>query len=231
MTTTFDLTASLRTDQGKGASRRLRRLQDMVPGIVYGGKEKPTSIMLDHKKLMHALEHEAFYSHILTLHLPDNKKQQVVLKDLQRHHFKRALMHVDFLRVNATDSITMRVPLHFINENIAPGVKKGGQVSHITTELEIRCQANQLPEFIEVDLANLELDHSIHYSEIPLGTGIEIIALTHGTDAAVVSIHMPRTNTVDEAAAVAAEVPASAQKAPATLQSAPDKGKSKDKGK
>jgi large subunit ribosomal protein L25 len=191
----FELNADLRQDQGKGASRRLRRLQDQVPAIIYGGDEPPQLVSLDQKKVMHALEHDAFFSHILTLHVA-GKKQQVVLKDVQRHPFKKALLHMDFFRVKATDYITMRVPLHFVGENKAPGVKAKGIVSHRLIDIEVRCKANVLPEFIEVDISKMELDETIHLSQLKIPAGIELMAFGHGHDSehdyAVVSIHLPR---------------------------------------
>lgn len=189
----FELDATVRVDQGKGASRRLRRLQDKIPGILYGGKEAPMNISLDHKKMMHALEHPSFYSHLLTLNF-NNSKQQVVLKALQRHHHKKELLHVDFLRVHPTDVINMKVPLHFNGEAECPGIKQGGIINHTMAELEIRCQVKDLPEFIEVDLSKLELNQTLHISDLSLPKGAESVVLSHGPahDHAVVSVHLPR---------------------------------------
>ncbi|HXH54830.1 MAG TPA: 50S ribosomal protein L25/general stress protein Ctc [Gammaproteobacteria bacterium] len=191
----FELHAELRQDQGKGASRRLRRTQDKIPAIVYGGGEAPTAITLDHKKVMHALENKAFYSHILTLHIA-GKKQKAVLKDLQRHHFKKAIFHMDFLRVNATDHINMHIPLRFVGAEKAPGVLAGGMVNHPMIDVELRCLASDLPEEIVVDISKLDLDQSIHLSQLTLPAGTELVAFSHGHiadhDHAVVAIHLPR---------------------------------------
>jgi len=192
----FELTAELRHDQGKGASRRLRRTHDKVPAILYGGGEAPTALTLDHKKVLHALENQAFYSHILTLNIA-GKKQKVVLKDLQRHHFKKAIFHMDFLRVKATDHINMHVPLHFIGAENAPGVKdSGGIVNHRLIDVEIRCLASALPEFINVDISHMVLDQTLHLSDLKLPKGVEIVAFLHGHaeehNYPVVSIHLPR---------------------------------------
>ncbi len=192
----FELNAELRLDQGKGASRRLRRTQDKIPAILYGGDEDPISIMLDHKKLMHALENDAFYSHILTLNI-EGKKQKAVLKDLQRHHYKKAIFHADFLRISAKHPITMHVPLHFIGEAENQAIINGAIISHRLNSLEIRCLPGDLPESISVDVSNLKLDESIHLTQLKIPKGVELLALAHGQDPdhdhAVVSIHLPRT--------------------------------------
>ena len=190
---TFVLEAESRTEAGKGASRRLRHA-DKIPAIIYGGGADPQSITLSHSAVIKALEHEAFYSHILTVNV-DGKANKAVLRDVQRHPYKPTVMHMDLQRVSDKDTITMKVPLHFIGEDVAPGVKIGGGiVSHNLTEVEISCQAKDLPEFIEVDLSNLEVDHSFHLSEIQLPAGITIVALTHGEDhdLPVATIHVPR---------------------------------------
>ncbi|HQW57484.1 MAG TPA: 50S ribosomal protein L25/general stress protein Ctc [Gammaproteobacteria bacterium] len=192
---TFELHAELRQDQGKGASRRLRRTQDKIPAIIYGGGEAPTAITLDHKKVMHALENKAFYSHILTLHIA-GKKHKAVLKDLQRHHFKKAIFHMDFLRVNATDHLNMHIPLRFVGAEKAPGVLAGGIVNHPMIDVELHCLASDLPEEIVVDISKLDLDQSIHLSQLKLPKGTELVAFSHGNiadhDHAVVAIHLPR---------------------------------------
>lgn len=206
----FELNAELRHDQGKGASRRLRRTEDKVPAILYGGNDAPLAIMLDHKKVLHALENQAFYSHILTLNI-GGKKHQAVLKDLQRHHYKKAIFHLDFQRVKATDKINMHVPLHFIGEANSPGVKAGGIVNHRMIEVEIRCLASSLPEYIEVDLSKLELNEAIHLSQLKLPKGLELVALSHGHeedhDQAIVSIHLPRRGQDEEETVATEEAP------------------------
>lgn len=244
----FELTAELRDDQGKGASRRLRRVENKIPAILYGGGEKPEAITLDHKKLMHALENQAFYTHLLTLNIA-GKKQQAILKDLQRHHFKKAIFHADFLRVKATDYINMHVPLHFIGEANCPGVKAGGIISHLLMDIEIRCMASNIPEFIEVDLSNTALDQILHLSDLKMPKGVEVVALSHGQaaqhDYAVVSVHLPRRPAEEETSAGATESkvtevmpkgkeanPATAGTATAAKTPAPTANKeSKEKGK
>lgn len=189
----FKLNASLRSDEGKGASRRLRRLEAKVPAIIYGGKAKPTSISLPEKDLFKALENEAIYSSVLTVSV-EGKDESVILRDLQRHPAKQALLHVDFQRVSANTKVHVKAPLHFLNEESCIGVKAGGIVSHTLNELDISAPASKLPEFIEVDLADLELDGTIHISDIKLPKGVESVDLSHGEshDLVVASVHKPR---------------------------------------
>ena len=201
MTTNFTLAAKARTDAGKGASRRLRRLAGELPGIIYGGTKAPQNISLSHKDLSKALEDEAFYSHIITLTV-DGTAENVVLKDLQRHPAKAALLHADFQRVDETHTITMRVPLHFINQEKCVGVRlEGGAVSHSISEIEVRCLPQNLPEFIEVDVADLHVGDMVHISQLKLPAGVESVELSHGEghDHAVVSVHLPRGAATDAA--------------------------------
>lgn len=224
----YELVAELREHEGKGASRRLRRLEDKIPAILYGGQEPALPISLDQKKVMHALENPVFYSKILTLNLAD-KKQQVVLKDLQRHHYKKSILHMDFLRVNPNDVIAMRVPIHFIGADVAPGVKdQAGIVNHYMMDLEVRCKVKDLPESIEVDISKMELDQTIHISHLKLPEGVEAVALSHDNDLGVVSIHLPRVY-VEEQPVVeaAAEAPATEVAGKETKEAA---DKSKEKG-
>lgn len=202
-TAIFELDAELRDLLGKGASRRLRRKENKVAAILYGGNEKPTAISLDHNKILQALKHEAFYSHLLKLNL-SGKTQQVVLKDIQRHPFKKIILHMDFQRINDTDIINMKVPLHFTGTEACPGVAKGGLINHQAMEIEIRCQAIKLPEFITVDLSNLELEQSIHLSDLKLPEGVMIHMLAHGKehDLPVVTVHLPRAAKIEEEATV-----------------------------
>jgi len=193
----FDLTVATRNDFGKAAIRRSRRLNELVPAIIYGGKEEPAPIFLSHNLVIRALENEAFFSHILTLNIDGKKKQQVIVKDIQRHPGRPKILHMDFLRISADVKLTMTVPIHFLNADTAPGVVEGtGVVNHHLSELEIRCLPADLPEFIEVDIGNLGLDEIIHLSQIKLPKGVELMLLAHGTDQAhdhaVVSIHIPR---------------------------------------
>jgi large subunit ribosomal protein L25 len=182
MSTDFTLHAKGREDSGKGASRRLRRLAGEIPAIVYGGKKDPQSLSLIHKDVLKALENEAYYSHIISLDV-DGKSQDVVLKDVQRHPAKTAILHLDFLRINKTTALTIRVPLHFINEDNCVGVKKeGGIISHTMSELEVQCLPKDLPEFIEVDVSELALGSTLHISDIKLPKGVESVALSHGSE-------------------------------------------------
>ncbi len=201
MSNSFEFKAELRDDTGKGASRRLRRA-GLVPGIIYGTHKEPVMITLLHNELIHNLEQEAFYSHILGIEL-GGKKEKVVLKDLQRHPSKPFILHVDFLRIDEKEAIRVNVPLHFMNEDIAPGVKAGGRISHMLTEVEVSCLPKNLPEFIEIDLAAVEVGEAIHLSEINLPEGVVIPALaqTPSRDLAVVSIHAPRADSDESAEA------------------------------
>jgi large subunit ribosomal protein L25 len=202
MSNNFSLKVQGRDLHGKGASRRLRH-ENLVPAVIYGGSAAAESIAITFKDLVKCLENEAFYSHILTLNV-DGKDQQVVLKALQRHPAKNFPMHADFYRVEAGHAITMRVPLHFINQDTAVGVKKqGGIVSIIANDIEISTMPKNLPEFIEVDLADVELGQVVHMSNIKLPEGVSIPALTHGADHdhAIANIHAPAGGTsADDAA-------------------------------
>ncbi|ROH88455.1 50S ribosomal protein L25/general stress protein Ctc [Pseudomethylobacillus aquaticus] len=183
--------ASKRDSKGTGASRRLRRA-GTVPGVVYGGEKEAVSVQFDHKELFLQFRHEAFHASILTLEL-EGKKESVLLRDYQLHPVRNTIQHIDFQRVSATEKIHVKVPLHFINAEVAPGVKLGGGiVAHILTEADVSCLAKDLPEFIEVDLSALEAGHSIHLSQIKLPKGVEFVQLAHDNDAAVASIAIPR---------------------------------------
>lgn len=190
----FNITAEVRNDMGKGASRRLRR-EGKFPAVIYGGPDAPLSLSLDHNAMVHNLENEAFYSHILTLDI-DGKKQKAVLKDLQRHPAKPVLLHADFMRVSDKEKIKMHVPLHFINEDQAPGLKVGGVVTHNMTEVEILCLPKDLPEYLEVDLAGVEMEQILHLTDIKLPAGVELLELLHGEghDQAIAAIHKTRAS-------------------------------------
>ena len=208
MSEDFKLEAALRDDSGKGASRRLRRLEGLVPAIVYGGRKNPQAVTISHNELMKHLEHEAFYSHIITLDIAGTE-ESVILKDLQRHPAKPIVLHADFLRVSKTKKFVTRVPLHFINEATSVGVKQqGGLVSHLSTDLEITCLPADLPEFIEVDLAEVEIGQIVHISDLKLPKGVESVALSHGEDynLPVASINKPKgASTSDDSAEAEAE--------------------------
>ena len=202
----IEISATPRTLQGTGASRRLRRT-GRIPAVIYGGGKDAAAIELDHKEVFFKLKNESFHATILTLNL-DGKSEQVLLRDYQMHPFRPVVMHVDFQRVNPKEKIHMKVPLHFSNAEIAPGVKlSAGIVSHIITEVDVACLPKDLPEFIEVDLANLAAGHSIHLSELILAKGIELIPLTKGEDLPVATITIPR-GAVEAAATEAAAVAA-----------------------
>jgi len=198
MSADFNIIAESRKDVGKGASRRLRHT-GKVPGIIYGSGEDPVSFTVVHDDLLHHLEHEAFYSHILTVTV-DGKAQKAVLKDLQRHPAKPRVLHVDFLRVSDKDVISMQVPVHFINADASVGVKAGGLVSHLLSTIEITCKASDLPEYLQIDLVDLDVGVSLHLSDIDLPKGVQITALMHGADhdLPVVSIHAPKGGGTEE---------------------------------
>ncbi len=203
MSDAYVLEATSRAVAGKGASRRLRRLENKVPGIVYGGKSDPVSISMDHDPLWHQLENEAFFSSIIQLKI-DGKGEDVLLKDLQRHPAKNIIMHADFLRVDKNQAIVVQVPLHFINEDSSVGVKmQGGRVAHQANEIEIRCLPGDLPEYIEVDMAEVEVGQVIHLSDVTLPDGVVSVALGLGEehDLAIANISAPKAETDDDAAA------------------------------
>jgi len=180
MSTQFTINAESRSDLGKGASRRLRRT-NQIPAVIYGGGDDPLSLTINHDDVIKSLENEAFYSSILDINIA-GKTQKAVLKDVQRHAFKPKVLHLDFQRVNEKEKIHMHVPLHFRGEDIAPGVKAGGMVAHQLSELEITCLAKDLPEYILVDVSAMDIGDTIHISDLSLSTGVESVALAHGAD-------------------------------------------------
>ncbi|PCJ45017.1 MAG: 50S ribosomal protein L25/general stress protein Ctc [Moraxellaceae bacterium] len=203
MSNAFTLEAELRNDLGKGSSRRLRRLEGKVPAVLYGTDKEPTSVSLRANELTKALENEAFYSRILTL-IVDGTEEQVVLKDLQRHPAKGFALHADFLRIDTTHKIHMKVPLHFLNEETCVGVKNnGGKANHLMTDVEVICLAKDLPEYLEVDMAAVDVGDVLHLSDIAVPAGVEIIELTHGDDHnhPVATVIQPRGEKEDEDAA------------------------------
>ena len=182
MSEDFKLDATARNDLGKGASRRLRRLAHQVPAVIYGGAVAPVSVSVSHNELLKHLEHEAFYSHIISLNV-DGTAQDVILKDVQRHPSKPVVLHLDFLRIDKSTKLHTHVPLHFINEAFSKGVKiQGGKVVHNLTQLDVVCFPHQLPEFIEVDLANAEVGTIIHISDLKLPSGVISADLLKGAD-------------------------------------------------
>lgn len=191
MSKQFDISAEPRSLQGRGASRRLRS-EGKVPAIVYGGHDEPRMLMLSHDELQRQLEHEGFYSQIINLKVGDDS-EQVVLKDLQRHPAKPFILHADFRRIVAGEKFRTHVPLHFLGEKEAPGVKdEGGVVQHLMVEVEIECLPANLPEYIEVDVSTLELHDSLHLSDLTLPADVELVDLMHDNDRTVISIQIPR---------------------------------------
>jgi large subunit ribosomal protein L25 len=231
--TVFELSVEPRAVLGRTGSRRLRKA-GKVPAILYGGGEAPESMVLDHNTLTHQMSREAFFTSILTLKIGP-KSQQVVVKDVQRHPVKPLIMHLDFQRIREDEEITLSVPIHFLNEANAKGVKEqGGVVDHLLSEIEVECLPRNLPEYLEIDVTALELNQIYHLSDIKLPEGVSLVALKHGRDEPVVAVNPPRQEEVDapvEAAEVAAgEVPATAQAAPEAAEGAEkDAGKDKDK--
>ena len=203
------LVAKTRTDLGKGASRRLRHA-DLVPAIVYGAGKEPVSLTFEQKELRKVEAVEAFYSSILNLEI-DGASEQVLLKAIQRHAFKEQIQHLDLLRVDATQKLHTTVPLHFINEDVCEAVKNGGVVSHIANEVEVACLPADLPSYLEVDLATVELGATVHISDIALPKGVESVELSKGTahDLPVASIALAKKAAVEEEETeVAEEAPA-----------------------
>jgi large subunit ribosomal protein L25 len=206
MKTSFELVAEFRETQGKGASRRLRH-EGKVPAILYGGHADARTLTLNHQKLLIMLDNERFYSTILNLKVGE-QTQAAILKDVQRHPFKNAVMHIDFQRVEENEKIRISIPLHFTGAAISPGVKsQGGIVSHMRNEVEVTCLPKDLPEFIEVDISALSLNESIHLSQLKIPVGVTLVELAK-EDAAVVAIHSPRAEEPEPTAAAAAGAPA-----------------------
>jgi len=203
MKKTFTIKAAVRSDLGKGASRRLRRT-DQVPGVVYGADKAPASIMIGHNHLLRLLENESFYTQILELDTAD-KKEYVLLRDLQRHHYKPRIMHIDLQRVSENEKVVVNIPLHFSGAELCPAVKlSGGLVSRLMQDVEVRCLPKDLPESIAVDLSKLEINQTIHLSDLVLASGVEFVSLAHDEDKPVVTSYMLRAS--EEAVVVAAPV-------------------------
>ncbi len=225
----IEIKAEPRSLQGTGASRRLRR-ESKVPGILYGAGKDAQPIQLDHKELYFKLKLEAFHASVLDLEI-GTEKAQVLLRDYQMHPFKDLILHADFQRVDANKKIHMRVPIHFVNADIAPGVKlAGGAVQHIVNDLDITCLPKDLPEFVEVDLAGLQAGHSLHVSGIKLPAGVESTALAKGDDLTVATVVIPRQATAEEELVTAAAAPSAAD-IPTTAQKAKEDEPAKDAGK
>ena len=213
----IEVTAFPRAQQGSGASRRLRA-KGRVPGIVYGVGQDAQNVELDHHTLLRQLKLEAFHASILDLTM-DGAKMQVLLRDYQMHPWRQQVLHVDFQRVDKNRKIHMEVPLHFLNAEVAPGVKaSGGVVQHVMNELDIQCLPDDLPQFIEVDLSNMQLNETLHVNELVLPNGVEPVPRLKHENPAVVSIHVPKEIVVEEEAAapvteIIGEVPAEGEEA------------------
>ena len=205
MSDQFEVQAELREDKGKGSSRRLRRLADHIPAIIYGGDLDPQPLTLIRKDLEKSLENEAFYSHVLTVNVAGTA-QKAILKDLQRHPAKNLVMHADFLRVDDKVAIKVHVQIHFMNEDISVGVKtEGGLVQHQTTDIEILCLPADIPEYIEVDMQDVAIGQIVHLSDVILPAGVTSVALALGEDhdLAIASIVAPKGGGEDEDEVVA----------------------------
>ncbi len=198
----MEVIAFPRNDQGSGASRRLRRA-GQTPGIIYGGTEAPVAVSLDHNALYHALKKEAFHSSILDMKI-DGKAEKVVLRDFQVHAYKQLVMHVDFQRVDPNEKLHVKVPLHFVNADIAPVVKlSGGVISHVLNELDVSCLPKDLPEFIEVDLSTMADGASFHVSDLKLPAGVTAV---HAKDNPTIAVAViPRGAKADTDAAAGGE--------------------------
>ena len=210
------LNAELRSDSGKGASRRLRR-QGMVPAIVYGGERDPAKISIAHNEFIHELENEAIYSQVIELRVED-RKQEVILRDLQRHPYKNRIMHADFYRIDRNKPINVTVPVHVVNQDDCVGVRQdGGVISHLVTEVEIIALPKDLPEYLEIDALNLHLGETLHLTDIKMPEGVQIVALSHLEDVediehddhnvGVLTVFKPRKEVIEEEAPEAPEEP------------------------
>ena len=197
----FEIDAEARNERGKSANRRLRHA-GRVPGVLYGGGKDPQNIQVDADTLRKQLDHEAFFSHILNLNI-NGESHQVVLKDLQRDPATNKVVHLDLQRVSSTEELHMRVPLHFMNEEKSPGRKAGGVINHLLVDVEVACLPKDLPEYIEVDMAALDIGDALHLSDLKLPEGVRIPALQHGEDydQAIVSVQHAQKYEEEELAA------------------------------
>ena len=211
MSAIYTLDAEVRTDSGKGASRRLRHA-NKVPAIIYGEGKDPIAVSIEHKHVMKAQENEGFYSHLLTVNV-GGEAVECILKDMQRHPFKPTVMHMDFMRVDASHKLHTTAPLHFINETTNEAIKAGGVLTHLANDINIICLPKDLPAFIEVDVANLEVGNSLHISDVKLPEGVVSAELAKGEshDQALVNISVPRGVVADEDADATTEVAPAAE--------------------
>ena len=209
----IEFTAYPRNGNGTGPSRRMRRT-GKVPGVVYGAGKESQMIELDHNALARHLKLESFHASILDMSL-DGGRERVLLRNVQMHPWKAEVLHIDFQRVAADRKIHMKVPLHFINAEVSPGAKEGGVVNHVMNDLDIQCLPDDLPEFVEVDLAQLDLGDSIHVAELSLPQGVELVPRLKTDNPVLVTVQVPRDIVADEAAAEAAAAAAAGTEAPA----------------
>ncbi|MFP4262854.1 MAG: 50S ribosomal protein L25/general stress protein Ctc [Halomonas sp.] len=203
----FTLNASVRNDLGKGASRRLRRANEQVPAIIYGGEKAPQPVSVEKSAFYKAIEQEAFFSSVIDL-VVDGKSEQVVVRDLQRHPYKPLVTHADFMRVDATHEITLNVPLHVVGEETCKGIKdEGGELHVLTNEVQVSCLPKDLPDYLEVDISAVALGTTLHLSDLTLPAGVALVELTHGEDhdQAVLSITKPKVRAEEEDEGGAAE--------------------------
>ncbi len=215
MRTSFVIGADLREMQGKGASRRLRH-KGKVPAILYGGHKDPQALILDQQNLLTMISSEKFYSSIVQVKI-EEKLHEAIVKDVQMHPARNVVVHVDLQRVLENEAIRIHLPIHFRNETVSPGVKlQGGIVSHMLADVEVTCLPKDLPEFLEVDLAAMNLNETKFLADVPLPAGVVLTDLVHGKNRPVVSIHAPRAEEPEAVAAEAAAVPAEGAAAAAT---------------
>jgi large subunit ribosomal protein L25 len=213
MRITYQVGADARHDQGKGASRRLRRA-GKVPAVLYGGHGQPQNIVLDHQQLLTLIDKEKFYSSIISVNV-DKQGQPAIVRDVQMHPARNAVVHVDLQRVIESEKLKIHLPIHFNGEATAPGVKlQGGIVSHLIQDIEVSCLPKDLPEFLELDLSAMNLNEAKHLSDIPLPNGVTIPSLAH-QNPPVVSVHSPRVAEPEPEAAAAAATEGAVAAAPA----------------
>ena len=220
MRISFTFGADLRPTQGKGASRRLRHA-GKVPAVLYGGHQAAQALILDQQNLLTMIDDERFYSSIVQLKI-ENQTQEAIIKDVQMHPARNVVVHVDLQRVIENEKIRIHLPIHFRNANVSPGVKlQGGIVSHMLADVEVTCLPKDLPEFLEVDLVNMNLNETKFLADIPLPSGVVINDLVHGRNRPVVSIHSPRAEEPEAVPAeAAAAAPAEGAAAPAAAGAA-----------
>jgi large subunit ribosomal protein L25 len=229
MRITYQVGADSRHDQGKGASRRLRRA-GKVPAVLYGGEGGPRSITLDHQQLLTLIDKEKFYSSIISVNV-DAQPQPAIVRDVQMHPARNAVVHVDLQRVVESEKLRIHLPIHFKGEAVAPGVKtQGGIVSHLMQDVEISCMPADLPEFLELDLSAMNLNETLSLGDIPLPSGVTIPELAH-RNPPVVSVHSPRAAEPEPEAAVAATETAVAAAVPAAADAAKKEEPKKDEAK